>query len=611
MCRSKKTIWCAVIIVFAIMLSCMSDITGAQAKPKTMKLTLNMASMAMKKGDRINLRVTQVTPASASKKVTWKSSNKKIASVSKSGQIRAKAKGKATITVRAKSGKAVAKCRIKVRGRAKGKSKVLVAYFSATNTTKGIAEKVANVSGGDLYRITPAERYSAKDLDYTRESCRAVKEQKNKKVRPSMKGSCAGVQQYNTIFVGFPIWSGAVPRLINTFMESYSFAGRTVIPFCTSGGTGIGKAVKTLKSVTKGKVTWRPGKQFDGNESKTEIAKWVNGLHLQNSQPEEPTQAPTVSLSPAPSKSPEVTLAPEKTVSPEATLAPDGHEKVLVAYFSCTGSTKQIAEKIAKGLDADIYEIVPEISYTSADLNYNDSNSRSSVEQKDPSVRPGISGNVSNMEQYETLLMGYPIWHGAAPRIMDTFVESYDFSGKKIIPFCTSASSGIGDSATALQALCRGNATWDRGRRFSGDATETEITDWLGELGLAEEPVETEESKMINIQVGTVNFTAELMKNSSAEAFAEKLAEGPLTVEMHDYGNFEKVGALGFDLPTNNEQITTEPGDVILYMGNQITIYYDTNSWNFTRLGKIQGVTKEELKSALGAGDVIVTFSLA
>ncbi len=134
--------------------------------------------------------------------------------------------------------------------------------------------------------------------------------------------------------------------------------------------------------------------------------------------------------------------------------------------------------------------------------------------------------------------------------------------------------------------LCRGNAT-------------------------TEETVETEESKMINIQVGKVIFTAELMKNSSAEAFAQKLAEGPLTVEMHDYGNFEKVGALGFDLPTNNEQITTEPGDVILYMGNQITIYYDTNSWNFTRLGKIQGVTKEELKSALGAGNVTVTFSLA
>ncbi len=462
--RSKKTIWCVVFIVFAMILSGMANITGAQAKPKAMKLTLNVSSMTMKKGDRINLRVTQVTPASASKKVTWKSSNKKIVSVSKSGQIRAKAKGKATITARAKGGKAVAKCRLKVSGKAKGNSKVLVAYFSATNTTKGIAEKIASVSGGDLYRITPAKKYSAKDLDYTRESCRAVKEQKNKKVRPSMKGNCASIQQYRTVFIGFPIWSGDAPRIINTFMESYGFAGKTVIPFCTSGGTGIGKAVKRLKSSTKGKVTWRAGKQFDGNESKTEIAKWVNGLHLQNSQPE------NVSLSktPSPSKTPDTVLEQMPSATP----------------VSSPSQTPSATPVLSPSQTPDIPQIQPE------------------------------------------------------------------------------------------------------------------------------EPEKTEESKMINIQVGTVNFTAELMKNSSAEAFAEKLAEGPLTIEMHDYGNFEKVGALGFDLPTNNEQITTEPGDVILYLGNQITIYYDTNSWNFTRLGKIQGVTAEELKSALGAGDVIVTFSL-
>ena len=90
----------------------------------------------------------------------------------------------------------------------------------------------------------------------------------------------------------------------------------------------------------------------------------------------------------------------------------------------------------------------------------------------------------------------------------------------------------------------------------------------------------------------------------------ERLKQGPITVDMSDYGNFEKVGALGFTLPLNDEQITTVPGDIILYQGNSITIYYDTNTWNFTRLGRIEGVTGDELKSALGSGDVEVTFSL-
>lgn len=114
----------------------------------------------------------------------------------------------------------------------------------------------------------------------------------------------------------------------------------------------------------------------------------------------------------------------------------------------------------------------------------------------------------------------------------------------------------------------------------------------------------------INIQIGDTVLEANLSDNSSAEAFKELLSEGPLTIEMSDYGNFEKVGPIGKKLPQNDEYITTEPGDIILYQGNSITIYYDKNSWNFTRLGKITGVDKKQLKKILGDGDVTVTFSL-
>lgn len=116
---------------------------------------------------------------------------------------------------------------------------------------------------------------------------------------------------------------------------------------------------------------------------------------------------------------------------------------------------------------------------------------------------------------------------------------------------------------------------------------------------------------MVNIEVNGEVLQVTLADNSSAQAFAELLADGPVTVDMHDYGSFEKVGALPQSLPTNDEQITTTPGDVILYQGNQVTIYYDTNSWSFTRLGHIEGATTESLLDVLGDGNVTATFSLA
>ncbi len=132
--------------------------------------------------------------------------------------------------------------------------------------------------------------------------------------------------------------------------------------------------------------------------------------------------------------------------------------------------------------------------------------------------------------------------------------------------------------------------------------------------------IEIEDSKAVDttlpqedimyIIVGEHTLTVKLADNSSAAALQELLKKGDITVDAHDYGNFEKVGSLGTQLPTNDERITTEPGDVILYQGDQITVYYDTNSWSFTRLGKIQGVSADELKAILGDGDVTMVLSL-
>lgn len=152
--------------------------------------------------------------------------------------------------------------------------------------------------------------------------------------------------------------------------------------------------------------------------------------------------------------------------------------KTLVVYFSCTGTTELVAEYITEILGADSYQIVPEDPYTEADLAYY-TDGRADQEQNDPDVRPAISGGVENMDEYDTIILGYPIWHGQAPRIISTFLESYDFSGKTIIPFCTSHSSGIGSSADNLHTLCSDSAVWLDGRRFEAGTSKEIIEEWI------------------------------------------------------------------------------------------------------------------------------------
>ena len=150
----------------------------------------------------------------------------------------------------------------------------------------------------------------------------------------------------------------------------------------------------------------------------------------------------------------------------------------LVVYFSVTGNTKSVAEKIAEITGADIYEIKAAQEYTDEDINYNDSDSRTSKEQNDSSARPEIGSEEISLDGYSTIYIGYPIWWGEEPRIMDTFVESYNFDGITVIPFCTSGSSGIGRSGQNL-ADNAGSGNWIEGKRFGGGALEDEIRSWI------------------------------------------------------------------------------------------------------------------------------------
>jgi flavodoxin len=175
-------------------------------------------------------------------------------------------------------------------------------------------------------------------------------------------------------------------------------------------------------------------------------------------------------------------LADEVVNEPKEEDATVDH-KILVVYFSCTGTTESLARYAADILGADVYEIVPEEPYTDADLAYY-TGGRADQEQNDPDARPAISGSVENMDKYDTIILGYPIWHGQAPRIISTFLESYDFSEKLIVPFCTSHSSGVGSSADNLHLLCADSTEWKEGMRFGGETGKDSIEEWLTDVGL-------------------------------------------------------------------------------------------------------------------------------
>lgn len=156
---------------------------------------------------------------------------------------------------------------------------------------------------------------------------------------------------------------------------------------------------------------------------------------------------------------------------------------ILVAYFSATGTTARVAHEIADALSADTFEIAPAQPYTSADLNWTDRSSRSSVEMDDESCRPAISGAVKDMAQYDTVFVGFPVWWYVEPRIIDTFLESYDFAGKRIVPFATSGGSGLGKAPQRMQQIASGAAV-EAGRLLNGRQSAASIRAWAQDMGI-------------------------------------------------------------------------------------------------------------------------------
>lgn len=279
--------------------------------------------------------------------------------------------------------------------------------------------------------------------------------------------------------------------------------------------------------------------------------------------------------------------------TPPAALGP---KKILVAYFSFTNNTQVIATSMADILGADTYQITPSEAYTSDNNNYYDSSTRAYQEQYGPaSARPAINATLSNTD-YDVVLLGFPIWYGKVPRVVLTFLDTYDFSSKVVIPFCTSGSSGISTAQTELQSTYS-TVKWKTGARLNGYTTE-QLKTWLSGFGLNNAP--------FKLTIGGSVFNAELANNATAQAFDALL---PTTLSMTELNGNEKYKYLDTSLPTNAFcPGTIHAGDILLYGNNCVVVFYKTfnTSYSYTKIGKITDTTG--LEAAVGAGGVEVQF---
>ncbi len=297
---------------------------------------------------------------------------------------------------------------------------------------------------------------------------------------------------------------------------------------------------------------------------------------------------------------------------------PGTNGRYLVLFTSRTGNTERMAEAIRTTLDCDLLEVEPAVAF---DDDYQGMLERAREELA--GIRngnyPAIKTSVESLDDYDVVFVGYPIWHGSMATPMQTFLHEHaaKLAGKRIALFASSGSSPISTSVSEARALCP-DADFTETLHLTSSTLsqiQSHIASWLERLGLGKEDDDNNNepdmnTNRISIKAGSTTFTATLVDNSSTRALKELLAEGDLTISMSDYGNMEKVGPIGRSLPRNDENITTQAGDLILYQGNSFVIYYAPNTWSFTRLGHIDGATRENLLAALGSGSVTVTLSL-
>lgn len=293
--------------------------------------------------------------------------------------------------------------------------KVLVAYFSYSGTTRNIANAISEKTGGDLFEITPQDGYSNVYMESNSEI--------RGNERPALTDTVENMEEYDIVFVGYPVWWHATPAPINTFLESYDLTGKLIIPFCTSGGSDIDETMPTFLNSCNGLAVYGE-RRISGT---SQLDGWLSELGVTGNIAE-PGDESQLEHS-----------EPETTVSEEETTEGYGEDgKTLVVYFSwsTSGNTEKMASYIQEQTKGDLLEIEPLNPYPA---DYEKCTDVALVE-RDENARPEIANLPDSIEEYDTIFIGYPIWWHTAPMIIGTFLENYDLSGVEVYPFTQSAS---------------------------------------------------------------------------------------------------------------------------------------------------------------------------
>ena len=293
--------------------------------------------------------------------------------------------------------------------------------------------------------------------------------------------------------------------------------------------------------------------------------------------------------------------------------------KTLVVYYSYTGNCQQIVESLTAQIEADVMRIEPADKTQKYEANgyaigtalLNAIKAAPNDAASYPAIDPV---SITDLSQYQNIIIVTPLWWSQMAAIMQTYLFNYSaqMAGKHVAMIVSSHSSGISGVVADAERLVKnvtwmGDALWINASNHGNRASL--IQNWLPTLNFAEE--QTTMNKMY-ITIGEQTQPVTLVDNQATKTLVEKLQQAPVTVTLNSSGGFEIWGALGFSLPTSNEQINAQPGDVILYNGSNICIFYGTNSWSYTRLGKIDGLSESQLRTFLKAGEsnISVTLSL-
>ena len=353
-----------------------------------------------------------------------------------------------------------------------GNGKILVAYFSASGNTKAVANAIADILDADLFEMVPEAPYTSADLNWTDSSSRVNAEHNDpsKQDVKLAKNTVDNWTDYDTVFIGYPIWWGIAAWPVNDFVKNNDFTGKTVIPFCTSTSSGLGQSGALLAEMANG-GNWQEGRRFSERASQSDIAAWANGLDLPKANTQ-PTQNGESKVLVAYFSMPETTN-PNNMTTEEA-------NSTVVINGEVLGNTQYMAQVIQRTTNADIYRIEPQNPYPTDHTTL----VAQAREEQDQDTRPAIKDAISDFDSYDTVFIGYPIWWSDLPQILYTFFDTYDFSGKTVIPFSTHGGSSFAGTPATIQSLEPGAKMLDGltiSRNNIQDA-EQEIVSWVNGL---------------------------------------------------------------------------------------------------------------------------------